>query len=339
MTRGFESRLEQSSILPVLDEGLGHELRNLVLPMLLRLDALVKSESLSSKAHADLQGIRQSILHLQRIANGLRLISVDPSAQESEEQHTRLHRWWKAIRTLVVDALPPHAFVHAEISAELPAAIIPPGVLAHVIMHILAEARSALQHVAMPKLVISATASASGIEIVVSDNGPSRISDGETTEAHACFENRTSDAGAALRLCVARSLVQRYGGTLRRINTGDEDSRLVISLPAAPDDESAGERQGRKRVRVALQDPRHQAFARLLLAQRGMFEVAADDAADFIICDAKRYCELNTRDQLSELAAQGATVLVIGRPNGESRDPKVRWLSTRDLSKLGDYLR
>ncbi len=332
------SPLRIMSILPALDEGLGHELRNLVMPMLLRLDALSKSESLSGNAQSDLDGIRQSILHLQRIANGLRLLSVDPSAQESEDQHTRLHRWWKEIKTLVVDALPAHTFVRAELSPELPAVHIPPGVLSHILLHSLTEARSALQHVAMPKLTISAAMSADRIELVVTDNGPALTVGQQQLEAHGCFENRTNDAGAGLRLCVARSLAQRYGGSLRRAFDATGGSRLVIALSAVSDADEMNEPGGR-RVLLLIREPRQQAFARLLLGQRGMLEVTGAEAADFVICDAQQYCEMETRDQLAELFDSGVTMVVIGRPNGESYHPQVHWFSVRDLSRLREVLR
>ncbi len=328
----------QLSILPALDEGLGHELRNLVMPMLLRLDALSKSESLSGKAQSDLEGIRQSVLHLQRIANGLRLLSVDPATQELEDQQTRLHRWWKEIKTLVVDALPAHAFVRADLPPDQPAVLIPPGVLSHILLHSLAEARSALQHVAMPRLSISATQSDAGIDIVVTDNGPPLTQAQQELEAKGCFENRTNDAGAGLRLCVARSLTQRYGGTLRRTIDSKGASSLIIALQTAPDAEDVMA-TGQQRVQVLVTEPRQQAFARLLVAQRGMREVTVEEETEFIVCDARQYCEMATVDELPELFDAGVTFLVIGRPNGEPHHRQVHWIAARELARLKEYLR
>ncbi|QJR35942.1 hypothetical protein [Gemmatimonas groenlandica] len=55
----------------IADEGLGHELRNLVMPILLRLDVLRATEPLSPKAQVDIGVIRDMVLRLERLAAGL----------------------------------------------------------------------------------------------------------------------------------------------------------------------------------------------------------------------------------------------------------------------------
>ena len=112
--------------LGTLASGLGHDLRNLVMPVLLRLDVVTASNDLPEKARNDLASIRQSILRLQRLAGGLRLLSSDPFDQRDESQLTSLHDWWLDLQPIVVDALPPHSIVEAEISSELPRVAIPP---------------------------------------------------------------------------------------------------------------------------------------------------------------------------------------------------------------------
>src|SRR5262245_30864340 len=71
-------RLQRMATLGTLASGLGHDLRNLVMPVLLRLDVVAANNDLPEKARQDLASIRQSILRLQRLAGGLRLLSSDP---------------------------------------------------------------------------------------------------------------------------------------------------------------------------------------------------------------------------------------------------------------------
>ena len=104
-------RLQRMATLGTLASGLGHDLRNLVMPVLLRLDVVAATTDLPEKARMDLASIRQSILRLQRLAGGLRLLATDPFDQRDESQITKLHDWWADLQPIVVDALPPHAIL------------------------------------------------------------------------------------------------------------------------------------------------------------------------------------------------------------------------------------
>ena len=84
-------RLQRMATLGTLASGLGHDLRNLVMPVLLRLDVVAATTDLPEKARNDLASIRQSILLLQRLAGGLRLLSSDPFDQRDEAQLTTIH--------------------------------------------------------------------------------------------------------------------------------------------------------------------------------------------------------------------------------------------------------
>jgi C4-dicarboxylate-specific signal transduction histidine kinase len=138
--------------LGTLASGLGHDLRNLIMPVLLRLDVVTASNDLSEKARSDLASIRQSMLRLQRLAGGLRLLASDPFDQRDEAQLTTLPEWWADLQPIVHDALPPHSVVQADIAEGLPVVAVPPGTLAQILINLVMNSRQAMEHTAMPKL-------------------------------------------------------------------------------------------------------------------------------------------------------------------------------------------
>lgn len=328
------------SPMPLLDHGLGHELRNLVMPILLRIDALTASEKLSEKALEDLAGIRRNVSHIQRLADGLRLISSDPLALDAEWQITQLPEWWADVRALVNDTLPPHAFVTAQFPEHLPSVAIPPAVLAQGVIHLLVDARTALHHVLRPTVTLRAITRGDVLDLTVEDNRDDRDvaeHDGPTADpisqsTHSCAFN-----GAQ---CAAHSLLRRYGAELLSVSSTDRRHAVTLRIPLATRTNSVGSSANTLRVAIQLADPRHAAVARVVIARRGLRESSPDEAElpDVVLCDAKMYCDVLLQDELLEHTARGARLLVIGDPHGEPVRPQVRWIDPRELARLAEFL-
>lgn len=322
--------------MPLLDHGLGHDLRNLVMPVLLRIDTLTASENLSEKARDDLAGIRRSISQIQRLADGLRLMSSDPLALDAEWQVTQLPAWWADVRALVNDTLPPHAFVTAHFAYDLPAVRVPPAVLAQAVIQLLVDTRSALQHVLRPSVTLRAIARPDALELGVEDNRGERAGLAQTDE-NLPAASYCSLSGAE---CGARSLLRRYGGDVLPGSTSGALHTVRLRLPLANRAIPIGASLTTTRVAIQLADPRHVAIARVIIPRRGMKERAADDPQlpDIVICDAKSYCDMHQQDALLEHTRRGARLLVVGDPHGEPEHAGVRWIDPRELARLGDFL-
>lgn len=324
------------SPMPLLDHGLGHDLRNLVMPVLLRIDTLTASENLSDKARDDLAGIRRSITQIQRLADGLRLISSDPLALDAEWQVTQLPAWWADVRALVNDTLPPHAFVTAHFSYDLPGLRVPPAVLAQAVIQLLVDTRAALQHVLRPSVTLRAIAHADSLELGIEDNRGER-------EGAAPID-RTSAPGVHCSLsgaeCAARSLLRRYGGDVLPASSSGALHTVRLRVPLANHAIPVGASLNTTRVAIQLADPRHVAIARVLIPRRGMRERAADDPQlpDIVLCDAKMYCDMRYQDELLDHTRRGARLLVVGDPHGEPEQAGVQWIDPRELARLGDFL-
>ena len=323
--------------LGTLASGLGHDLRNLVMPVLLRLDVVTSSNDLPEKARLDLASVRQSILRLQRLAAGLRLLSSDPFDQRDESQLTTLHEWWEDLQPIVVDALPPHTIVEAQIPRDLPVVAVPPGTLAQILINLVMNSRQAMERTSVPRLALVARVEDGRVLMDVVDNGSGM--DAETRRR--CFEpyftTRARGYATGLGLSTGRALLNRYGGDLLLGPEQEVGTTFTLSMPVRAH-VPVGHDTTARRVRLHVRDPRQLAMLRLLIRHRGLEELPATTAesADLTICDVD---ELPTVLRGSEASATWAgSIIAIGTPQSQGVPDAIRWVDPRDFSVLDDVL-
>jgi K+-sensing histidine kinase KdpD len=323
--------------LGTLASGLGHDLRNLVMPVLLRLDVVASTADLPEKARRDLASIRQSIQRLQRLAAGLRLLSSDPFDQRDEAQLTTLHEWWEDLKPIVIDALPSHTILDASIESDLPVVAVPPATLAQVLINLVMNSRQAMERTVHPTLNVTARVEDGRVLLDVADNGSGM--DDETRRR--CFEpyftTRARGYATGLGLSTGRALLNGYGGDLVLGEEQDEGTTFTISLPTRVATQ-VGQSPTARRVRLLVRDPRQLAMLRLLIRHRGLEELpstTADDA-DLTICDVDELPVLLGAGAAS--AATEGSIIAIGTPRGDSSPSSIRWVDPRDFSLLDDVL-
>lgn len=330
-------RLQRMATLGTLASGLGHDLRNLVMPVLLRLDVVAASNDLSEKARTDLASIRQSILRLQRLAGGLRLLSSDPFDQRDESQLTSLHDWWLDLQPIVADALPPHSIVEASIAGDLPQVAMPPGVLAQILINLVMNSRQAMEHTPSPRLRLTARAESGRVVMDVEDNGAGM--DEETRRR--CFEpyftTRARGYATGLGLSTGRALMNRYGGDLLLGAERDVGTSFSLAIPVRVQSTS-GTNGKHRRVRLLLRDPRQLAMLRLLIRHRGLEELASTspEGADLTICDVDAL-PLVMNAEAGTSPGKGS-IIAIGTPRADATPDAVRWVDPKDFSILDDVL-
>lgn len=332
-------RLQRMATLGTLASGLGHDLRNLVMPVLLRLDVVSATADLPEKARTDLASIRQSILRLQRLAGGLRLLSSDPFDQRDEAQLTRLHEWWEDLQPIVVDALPPHSIVEAKIANDLPVVAVPPGTLAQILINLVMNSRQAMEHTPSPRLSLSTRVETARVLLDVEDNGSGM--DAETRRR--CFEpyftTRARGYATGLGLSTGRALLNRYGGDLQLGTEHEGGTTFTLSMPVRPQ-VLAGHNGTRRRVRLLVQDPRQLAMLRLLIRHRGLEELpsTATEGADLTICDVDALPLVVGSEPSSVTSGSTGSIIAIGTPKETPAPGTIRWVDPRDFSVLDDVL-
>lgn len=330
--------LQRMAMLGTLAGGLGHDLRNLVMPVLLRLDALEAAGDLSERARRDLGGIRQSMTHLQRLAGGLRLLASDPFEQRDEAHYTTLREWWQDLAPVVQDALPVHAVLDAEFAAELPPVSVPPAVLAQVLINLVLNARRAMDDAPVPSLVLRARIADGGVRLDVTDNG--RGMDPETRRR--CFEpyftTRPREIATGLGLSMGRALMQRSGGDLLVADSSDHGTTFTIVLPIRRRSTSPSVS---REVRLLVREPRQLAIVRLLVSQWGFSELSPEGPGDpeLIICDAESLAGLMEEGHAAPAGTRPSRIIAIGKGDPGVPDvPDVQWIDPGGLAKLGAML-
>ncbi|MBC7896830.1 MAG: HAMP domain-containing histidine kinase [Cytophagaceae bacterium] len=334
-------RLQRMAMLGTLAAGLGHDLRNLIMPVLLRLDVLSESKDLPETARADLAGIRVSVAHLQRLAGGLRLLASDPFEQRDEVQITRLAEWWTEVMPLVVDALSPETKVTADFAASLPPVAMPPGTLAQVVVNLVMNARKAMEGTESPALAITSAYVEGIVCVEVTDNGAGM--DAETRRR--CFEpyftTRPREYATGLGLSTCRALMQRFGGDVAVSTNSEPGATFSLTLPVHPSAHRDPERAWQPRlVHVSLRDPRQRALVRLMLSQRGMKEWKPGAGAappSHVICDAETIDDTLSQHRL-EPATAVVRVIAVGTPTARSSPEDVVWIEPTRFSMLADVL-
>jgi hypothetical protein len=342
--------LQRLAMVGTLASGLGHDLRNVVMPVLLRLDVLAASPSIPDSARGDLAAIRKSVLHLQRLAAGLRLLSSDPR-QRSEVQFARLDEWWNDMRPLVVDALSSHTVLEHLVPDDLPTVGVPPSVLAQVVMNLAMNARRAMEGVERPCMQVYARQQGERVLLEVRDNGTGM--DAETRQR--CFEpyftTRPREVATGLGLSTGRALLQDFGAGVRILSSSEAGSTFEVSLPIHRDADPATNGHRLRRAGLALRDPRQRAVVRLLLAQHGFEEHDSAIAgqgpssdAEVVILDAEGLAAWDgsrTARGVESSTHPAPRLIVIGRAdrNVTVHAHDVHWIDPRHLSEIGALLR
>ena len=329
-------RLQRMATLGTLASGLGHDLRNLIMPVLLRLDVVTASNDLSEKARSDLASIRQSMLRLQRLAGGLRLLASDPFDQRDEAQLTTLPDWWADLQPIVHDALPPHTVVQADIAENLPVVAVPPGTLAQILINLIMNSRQAMEHTAMPRLSLAGRVEGARVLLDVEDNGIGMDSETRRRCFEPYFTTRARGYATGLGLSTGRALVNRYGGDLLLGPEQESGTTFTLAMPIrvpAP----AGHDGTARRVRLLIRDPRQLAMLRMLIRHRGLVEIPASttEGVDLTICDVESLPSVVGDESTS---TRGGSVIAIGTPRADTPPEHVRWVDPRDFSVLDDVL-
>lgn len=347
-------QLQRMAMVGTLAAGLGHDLRNLLMPVMLRLDVLAASRDLPPAARDDVVSIQASVARLQRLASGLRLLASDPFEHRNEVQQLHLATWWLEVAPLVVDALAPGTRLTADFSDELPILGIPPGVLAQVVMNLVLNARRALAGVESPTMTFAGATNGHGtVQLTVRDNGVGMDEEVRQRCFEPFFTTRPREYATGLGLSTGRSLLQRYGGDLRLTEPdGAPGVAFELTLPirirsgdrATQGDAVTPDREALPGVRVTLRDPRHRTVTLLMLSQRGLKPwndaVTHDSSAatpGTIICDGD-----TVESVLTELQRQGlrerTRVIAVGIPGGHDTAQGVIWVAPTRLGTIAELL-
>ncbi|MES3033510.1 MAG: response regulator [Gemmatimonadota bacterium] len=252
--------------LGLLAGGMGHDMRNAVMPMLLHLDLLeMATATLEPPSGID---VRHLVENLQRLANGL-LLRCTESESTPAAAPMDLHTWWDEVGDLLRSTLPRSCTLDVRIDPGLPRVVAQPAVLAQVMLHLMVNVHLALDGGTPCVVSLTATRSRRGVALSVQDEAAR-----SAPPVRRSAQRMASQWGTTL----ARTLLQRAGGDITGHSIRGQGTEVTIHLPVAPDD--AGETVVAPRRRSAAR-PRATPAQRARPTTRGH---AAGDTTVSVLC-------------------------------------------------------
>jgi PAS domain S-box-containing protein len=305
---------ERIASLGTLSAGLGHDMGNLLLPIRLRLAAM-KSKGLPTEFYEDAEAIRRSAEYLQQLANGLRLLSMNPADDKASGEVNDLSMWWKDAQPLLRNALPRGVKLECDLP-DSAGARIAAHLLTQVVFNLVQNAGDALRGAAMidggcVRVWANRGPGSTQITLGVTDNGPGMTEEVRTRCLEPFFTTKTRGIATGMGLAVVHGILQRIGSTIdvqstraataaprtsgttfriilpaleesasaaRNTSTGERASSASLALLRdGGDDPSSAPSEGRTRLPavVTLSDARVRAYVTSVLGSLG-FAVRSD---------------------------------------------------------------
>ncbi|MBL9118774.1 MAG: PAS domain S-box protein [Phycisphaerae bacterium] len=255
---------ERMAALGTLCAGLGHDMGNLLLPVRLRLEAMV-IKGVPPNVEEDVRAIGKSAEYLQRLANGLRLLSLDPERPAAFEA-TDLTEWWSDVHSFLKNCLPRGAELERHIAADVPIVAVSRHRLTQAIFNLVQNAGDALKDRRGGWVRIAAERSPDGrgVRIMVSDNGAGMAPEVRARCMEPFFTSKARGISTGLGLSLVHGIVQQCGGTIEIDSVPGKGTSFLLTLPeAAPPPAKSEPAAHRPPIRavVSLADGRLRAYA------------------------------------------------------------------------------
>jgi len=311
--------------------GLGHDMHNVLLPVLCRLDALEQA-SLPPATRAEVQGIRQSLNFLRQLSRGLRLFALDPDDPDASGETTNLNEWWAQVSPLLTRTLPRDVSFDVDIPGGLAPVRVPGHRLTQAVLNLVVNAGEATGGEGRVRLWAEASDDGRTVRLRVSDDGHGMSSEVQRHALEPFFTTKKRDLSTGLGLSLVHGVAKTAGGSVTFDSTPGEGTTVLLELPttAAPRGR-APRRRGKERARtasVSLANGRTAAIVTTLLRSAG-FEVGhtpPDEPGETVlwITETDRSGMRIVRHYLA--ADLDRRVIVLGKHEGAESRPRLTFV-------------
>jgi PAS domain S-box-containing protein len=225
---------ERFAMMGTLAAGLGHDLGNLLVPVRVRLESLSHA-SLDPQAQEDVAAIRTSAEYLRRLAQGLRLLSLDPE-RASRNDSTDIAAWWNDVHGVLRSALPRHVELASDVGPDAGIARISKPALTQVIFNIFQNAGDAMRELDKGMVQIRAHRVDGWVHISIEDNGPGMPDDVKARCMEPFFTTKSRGISTGLGLVLVYGLVRDAGGRVKLESHMGKGTRFTLVLPMSQAD-------------------------------------------------------------------------------------------------------
>ena len=262
---------ERMASIGTLATGIGHDLGNLILPIMCRLDAM-RDLSLPKQALDHVDAIRNAMANLRRLSGGLRLFAADPGNDAAAQTSTVLGDWWPSIEPLVRRSLPRDVIFEVDLPDDLPEVAIGPHQLTHAVLNVVTNAGEALEGRpdGMVRLWFRDAPEAESILIAVADNGAGMNPEIRRRVLEPFFTTKTRSLSTGLGLSQVHSICKATGGSIDIVSIPNGGTTVMLAFPALQSENSDGDQDLNERIaRISIPDQRMMCYTKALLGALG----------------------------------------------------------------------
>lgn len=262
---------ERMAALGTLSAGVGHDMGNLLLPIQAQLESLDLG-ALPEDVVESIKSIGVCVKHLRRLANGLRLLALDPEQKHASVETTSFGDWWPEIEPVLRNVLPSGAALTCSGREDLPRIRIAPHLLGQVAFNLVQNAADAMRAAGrIGNVAITAEPEAGGsrVRIAFADNGPGMTDEIKRRCLEPFFTTKARGISTGLGLSLVHGIVQRCGGELRIESRLGEGTTFAVVLPAAGPAPGAVSARAPVQAVVSIADPRLRSLAGMILRSHG----------------------------------------------------------------------
>ncbi|MEK6701897.1 MAG: PAS domain-containing protein [Planctomycetota bacterium] len=224
-------RTERMASMGTLSAGLGHDMSNLLLPLRLRLDGLEEA-ALSEQAREDVLAIRTSADYLQKLANGLRLLALNPDASAKGEA-SDLRSWWDDANSVMRSVLPRGILLEADFPGAGCLVAISRSALTQVVFNLVQNAGDAMRARGSGRVTVRGWAEAGAVCVSVGDNGPGMTEEVKARCMEPFFTTKERGMSTGLGLALVYGHVQESRGTIEVWSELGQGTVFTLKLPLA----------------------------------------------------------------------------------------------------------
>lgn len=298
---------ERMALLGTLSAGLGHDMGNLLVPIRVRLESL-DNAGLSDELKEDVGVIRTSADYLKRLANGLRLLAVDPELASSDEA-TELSSWWADVEAIYKNMLPRNVVLRSSIPSEPCSVSMSKSGLTQVVFNIVQNAGDAMKSRGTGTVTITVAPGDEEVRVQVTDDGPGMTEEIKRRCMEPFFTTKPRGISTGIGLVLVSGLVREAGGRVELESEPNVGTTFTLVLRRAPAAIETSDTPTSGFAVVQVKDARMRAFvtAELRMLSHGIQTglEGADPYPDVVVLDID--------DATTDAClARGAKVIVVG---------------------------
>jgi PAS domain S-box-containing protein len=221
---------ERMASLGTLSAGLGHDMGNLLLPIDVRIQLLLRA-GLPDELRDHVLGIQKSAQYLQRLSSSLRLLAIDPSSTRQGET-TELRAWWDEVGMILRNVVPRGV----EFEHSLPAGpcwlAIGRAALTQAVFNVVQNAADAMRQRSHGRVAITTVHDRAAREVIVriTDDGPGMPPNVLRRCMEPYFSTKARSLATGMGLSLVHGLVTDAGGRVDIDSTVGQGTCVTLTL-------------------------------------------------------------------------------------------------------------